>query len=297
MASAISPHTPNAAQNLDKNELYPIGSGFWNVRGRFKIFKVVDIETQMSIIQLRNGRFLVIDTVEMTDRLRQEIDQLTNNGEKIEAVIATHPFHTLSIPAFYQLYPKAAYYGTPRHLRRLTDIPWKGDLDDCNIRKKWEPDVEMRIPAGAEFVNPQPESSNHFVSVFVYHPVSKTLHVDDTIMYSEKPGFLLKLFGMKDGAMAFHPSIKSAGLHPTAEAPYLFRDWMRNVLKDWHFDNICCAHLGVKIGGAHADVTTLLNSAEPLFEKLSKRNQKKNPSGELPPENHPNTNVSGDECG
>jgi hypothetical protein len=149
MASAVSSQSPNAAQNLEKNELYSIGPGFWNVRGKFKILaKLVDIETQMSIIQLSNGKFLVIDTVEMNDRLRQEIDHLTNNGEKIEAVVATHPFHTLSFPAFYEAYPKAAYYGTPRHLRRLTQIPWAGNLDDCNVRQKWQPDVEMRIPAG-----------------------------------------------------------------------------------------------------------------------------------------------------
>jgi hypothetical protein len=116
-------------------------------------------------------------------------------------------------------------------------------------------------------------------------------------MYAEKPGFLLKLFGFKNGAMAFHPTIKNNGLHPTAEAPYLFRDWMRNMLRDCSFENICCAHLGVKIGGAHVDVQTLLNNAEPLFTKLSEKNRKKNPSGELPPGNHPNMNVSGDECG
>ncbi|CAF2456501.1 unnamed protein product [Rotaria sp. Silwood2] len=297
MASAVPVQTPNVAQNLDKNELYSIGPHFWNVRGHFKILKLIDIETQMSIIQLRNGKFLVIDTVEMNDRLRQEIDHLTNNGENIEAVIGTHPFHTLSFPAFYQTYPKASYYGTPRHLRRLTEIPWKGDLNDCNVRKQWEPDIEMRIPAGAEFVNPQPESTNHFVSVFIYHPTSRTLHVDDTIMYAEKPGFLLKLFGYKDGAMAFHPSIKNSGLYPTSDAPYLFRDWMRKVLHDWPFENICCAHIGVKVGGAHADVTTLLNNAEHLFAKLSEKNRKKNPGDGIPHDNHSNMNVSGNECG
>lgn len=298
MASAVPAQGPNPASNLEKNELYEVGPGFWNIRGHFKVLaKLVDIGTQMSIVRLRNGKFLVIDTVEMNDRLRQEIDQLTNRGELIEAVLATHPFHTLAFPAFYQYYPKAAYYGTPRHLRRLTDIPWAGNLDDCNIRKKWEPDIEMRIPAGAEFINPQPESYNHFVSVFVYHPASRTVHVDDTIMYAEKPGFLLRLFGYKEGAMAFHPSIKGPGLHPTAEAPYLFRDWMRKLLNDWRFDNICCAHLGVKMGGAHADVATLLNNADSLFAKLSEKNRKKNPDGALPEGNHPNLNVSGDECG
>lgn len=149
MSSAVGAQGPNPASNIGKNELHQIGSGFWNVRGTFKIIaKLVDIETQMSIIQLKNGKFLIIDTVEMTDSLRQQIDQLTNHGEKIEAVLATHPFHTLAFPGFYQIYSKAPYYGTPRHLRRLTDIPWAGSLDDCNIRKKWEPEVCLRIPAG-----------------------------------------------------------------------------------------------------------------------------------------------------
>jgi len=85
---------------------------------------------------------------------------------------------------------------------------------------------------GGEFINPQPESSNHFISVFVYHRLSGTLHVNDTIIYADKPSFLLKLFGYKDGSMAFHPSIKTVGLHPTADAPYLFRDWMHNMLND-----------------------------------------------------------------
>ena len=87
-----------------------------------------------------------------------------------------------------------------------------------------------------------------------------------------------------------------SGLHPTAEAPYLFRDWMRKMLRDWSFENICCAHMGVKVGGANAAVASLLDKAEPLFAKLSEKNNKKNPGGELPPGNHPNMNVSGDEC-
>ncbi|CAF4534409.1 unnamed protein product [Rotaria sp. Silwood1] len=297
MASAVSVQTPNAAQNFEKNELYSIGPNFWNIRGRFKILKLFDIGTQMSIIRLRNGKFIILDTVEMNDHLRQQIDHLTNYGKNIKAVIGTHPFHTVSFPAFYQAYPNAAYYGTPRHLRRLTEIPWRGDLTDCNVRKKWEPEVEMRIPAGAEFVNPQPESSNHFISVFVYHRASRTLHVDDTIMYTEKPGFLLKLFGYNNGVMAFHPSIKSSGLYPTSYAPYLFRDWMRKMLHDWHFENICCAHLDLKMGEAYADVTTLLNNAEPLFAKISEKNRRKNPGDEIPFGNYPNINVSDDECG
>ncbi|CAF4367139.1 unnamed protein product, partial [Rotaria sp. Silwood2] len=201
MPSAVPIQTPNAAQNLDKNELYLIGPNFWNVRGRFKILKLIDVGTQMIIIKL------------------------------------------------------------------------------------------------PEFVDSQPKSTNRFISVFVYHSTSRTLHVDDTIMYAEKSSFLLKLFGYKDDAMGFLPSIKSSGLYLTSDVPYLFRDWMRKLLHNWPFENICCAYLGVKMGEAHADVTTLLNNAEPLFAKLSEKDRKKNPRDEISPSNHSNMNVSGNECG
>ncbi|CAF0778367.1 unnamed protein product [Adineta steineri] len=284
--------------HIEKDELFEVATNFWNIRVSFKMLAgLVDLGSHMSLIRLNNGNFLVIDTVILTDHTRAEINRLTDNGAKIEAVIGVHPFHTLAFPAFYEAYPNAKYYGTPRHIRRLTTIPWAGSLDDCNIRKKWEPEIEMRIPAGAEFVNPLPESSNHFVSVFVFHRPSRTLHVDDTIIYGDHPGFLLKLTGFKHGTMAFQPSIKGAGLYPTAEAPFEFRDWMKTLLNDWPFDNICCAHSGIKIGGAHEQVIELVNTADALFNKLSEKNRKKNPNSEIPAGNHPNMNVSGDECG
>lgn len=105
--------------------------------------------THMSLIQLSSGKFLVIDAVPLTEQMKTEIDEFTDNGEKIEAVILTHPFHTLAIPAFYKAYPKPPYYGCPRHLRNFPDIKWAGDLDDCKVRSKWSPEVELSIPAGS----------------------------------------------------------------------------------------------------------------------------------------------------
>jgi hypothetical protein len=63
----------------------------------------------MSIIRLQNGKFLVIDTVALTPELKGEIDHLTNNGADMEAVVATHPFHTLSFNGFYKSYPNVPY--------------------------------------------------------------------------------------------------------------------------------------------------------------------------------------------
>ncbi|XP_037047192.1 uncharacterized protein LOC119081980 [Bradysia coprophila] len=281
----MAPQTP---------QLNQIGPGFWNVRASFKLFKLIDIGTHMSLVQLRNGNFLVIDTVEMNDQLKKELDDLTNNGTKIEAVVGVHPFHTLAFPGFYKLYPDAKYYGTPRHLRNLKDVQWTGQLDDNKESlSRWEPEVELRIPAGAEYINPQPEKSNHFVSVFVHHRDSKTLHVDDTLMYAENPGIMFRLFGLKAGSTVFHPSIKDHGLYPTAEAPLQFRDWINQMLKDWDFDNLCTAHIGVKSGGAHAAVEELMKNSEKFFIDLSERNKKKIP----PTVGKQGEWVSGNECG
>ena len=135
--------------HIEKNELFQVAPNFWNIRVNFKMFAgLVDLGSHMSLIRLSNGKFLVIDTVTLTDRSRAEINRLTENGTKIEAVLGVHPFHTLAFPAFYEAYPNAQYYGTPRHVRQLTQIPWAGSLDTCNIRNKWAPEVEMRIPAG-----------------------------------------------------------------------------------------------------------------------------------------------------
>ena len=135
-----------------KNTLIEIGPGFWNVRSDFKVLaNMINIGTHMSIVQLSNGNFVILDTVELDTHLKQQIDTLTENGNLIEGVIGTHPAHTRSFQNFYTTYPQAAYYGTPKHLRILPDIPWLGCLDDCNIRKKWEPDLEMRITAGNKY--------------------------------------------------------------------------------------------------------------------------------------------------
>ena len=135
--------------SVEKHALFRVGSQFWNIRVNFKRFAgLVDIGSHMSLIQLRNGSFLIINPIILNDHSRSEVNCLTDNGTMIEAVIGVHPFHTLAFPSFYEIYPKARYYGTPRHLRRLKQIPWAGSLDDCQIRRKWEPEVEMRIPAG-----------------------------------------------------------------------------------------------------------------------------------------------------
>ena len=51
--------------------------------------------------------------------------------------------------------------------------------------------------------------------------------------------------GYRHGSMSFHPSIKGPGLLPTPEAPYQFKEFIEGILRDWDFDNICAAHMGI----------------------------------------------------
>jgi len=280
------------------SQIIQIANGFYNIRGSYRVFlKLIDVGTHMSLLRLSNDKFLVVDAVQFNPEIKKEFDELTENGSKIEAFLAVHPFHTGSVPQFHEDYPNVPLYGCPRHLRKLTDLPWAGDLNDCTVRTKWKDEVEMRIPEGSEFVNPLPESYNHFSSVFVYHKASRTLHVDDTICYNPPTGFigsLLKLIGKTEGMMTFHISMKNVGLLPTVDAPYQFRDWVANMLNDWDFDNICTAHMGNKIGEAHLMVKNMLNDYQQVFDKL--REQRLNGEvSEAHDENEPER--LGTECG
>ena len=72
----------------------------------------------------------------------------------------------------------------------------------------FSPDLDFRIPAGAEYVLPLPARSNHLSNVFVLHKQSKTIHNDDCVLCIEHPPVLMRLMGYKNGDMHFHPSLK-----------------------------------------------------------------------------------------
>ncbi|KAL0482021.1 peroxisomal biogenesis factor 6 [Acrasis kona] len=251
-----------------------IGTNFWNIRGDFKVLYVVNVHTQMSVIQLPNGKFLLIDTIELTDDLRSALDRMTDSGRKIEAIVGVHPFHTTYFKKFYDAFPSVPFYGTPRHLRNIKDVQWQGDLMNEEVRNRWNPDVEIRIPDGAEFEYPEPESTNHFASAWVYHRPSGTIHIDDTVVYADEDSVALRIFGIHKGDMMFHPSINS-GLKQYEKAPYAFRDWVLRVIKEWNFDNIVCAHLGNKLGGAKLKLNQTVTSYEPKFRQWTEERRGK----------------------
>lgn len=232
-------------------ELVEVGPGFWNLRGSF-MFEAMDIGTQMSFIRLKTGKFLVIDTCDVSDTAKAEIDTLTDNGSLIEAVLATHPFHSMYFTPFYKMYPNAKFYGTPRHLRNNTVVPWTGCVNDLNVMSLWDgDDVFIRIPDCSDFVN-------HAMSAFVFHKSSHTLHDDDTV--NTHP----------DGTMDFHPQVLN-GLFKTADAPQQFYTFINRLIEDWDFDNLVAGHSCVKVGGAKALLVDTLADLKPKLDMICKK--------------------------
>ena len=127
------------------NQFVEIGNGFYNLKAPFFGSGFINKGTHMSLLRLRNGRFIVLDTCGLSAGAKAELDILTVNGTLIDAVIATHSFHTTYFESFYEMYPTLNYYGTPRHIRLLKKIEWKGDVNMELIRTLWEPEVTSAL--------------------------------------------------------------------------------------------------------------------------------------------------------
>jgi hypothetical protein len=258
MTPIVAFPTPNSsgdAMARNFQHLVEVGPGHWNIRGALPMAcGIVDIGCHMSLMRLKNGRFLVIDTIKLLPEIKSEIDELTQGGVLMEACIATHPFHTLFFAPFSEAYPACKLVGTPRHIKRFPSLQWDGFTVDQRLQE-WEAlGVQMRIPAGAEFV--APHENNHFSSVFVFHEDSMSIFTDDTLMFYDPrhAGGLLNCITSCTGvsnSLQLHPSLtdgsRDTGLFPTASAPAQFQEWFANILADWDFDTIVTAHTGCKV--------------------------------------------------
>ena len=220
----------------------------------------------------------------MPPEAQKELDEITNHGETLVAVVNTHPCHTMGIQPFHAAYPgipgQRLWYGCPRHVREITvdasdnPIAWEGgNLEDDETRAALEPELSLKIPLGAEFHDPQPPNSNHFSNVFVLHRASKCVHNDDCLMFIESTrrfgtlaAGLLWLGGIQPNTLMFHLSYQKALVDPLA-----FRDWLQCLLNEWDFDHLCTAHNGNCFGVAKKCIRELLEKKDQELERLAEK--------------------------
>jgi hypothetical protein len=220
-------------------DIVTVRDGFWNFRGSFKIGGVIDVGTQSALVRLESGRFVLLDSYALSRSARRLVSDQTDGGERLEAVINLHPFHTLHVRTVFRWYPHAVYYGTERHHRMFPDLPWAETCsEDPALHERYGDDFDFSVPRGVDFVSA--DENVHFSSVLAYHPASKTIYSDDTLMYLRLPQ-VARWFGLGD-SVGFHPTLARA-LEQRAGAAQDFRTWARELLDHWGAaENLCAAH-------------------------------------------------------
>ncbi len=255
-------------------QIQQLADNFWNIRGSFKIGGVLDIKTHCSLVKLASGKFVFLDAYTLPTKVKREVDKLTDNGADIEAIINLHPFHTVHVSAMQQQYPRAKLYGTARHVALLPELPWEADLTESDaLQARYAADLEFSIPAGVDFI-----SSNdkiHFSSVLVFHPASRTIHVDDTLMYLRLPR-AAAMIGVQ-GPLVFHPTLGSALLRQ-AGAARAFRQWASTLAEKWSdAENLCAAHTGnlLRQGSAGDSIAERIERALHKVDRVLARHESK----------------------
>ena len=221
------------------NEILAIGNGFWNIRDSFHLTRFVDIGTHASLVQRKNGNFILLDACTLPPTVKEQVDQLTDGGKLLEAILHLHPFHTVHVEKAHTIYPDAALYGTSRHISKAPKLPWQNlHTDSPELHELFAEDLLFSVPKGVDFISQN--ESLHFSSVLVYHKESKTIHVDDTLMFSKLPD-LLAIVGLKN-VLSFHPTLALV-LQKRKGAVDEFENWVGELTTNWRdAQNLCAAH-------------------------------------------------------
>ncbi|MEZ4297427.1 MAG: hypothetical protein R3B70_20865 [Polyangiaceae bacterium] len=227
------------------DKILSIADGFWNIRGSYKVGGILDVGTQASLVRRQSGKYVLIDAYTLSGEVKAKVDEITGGGKEIEAVLNTHPFHTMHVRAIHAAYPDAKLYGSARHLARFSDLPWEKErMEDEALHALFADDFDFSIPRGVDFISA--DEKVHFSTVLMVHRATKTAHVDDTLMYMRLPG-VAALFGKKD-MLSFHPTLSKA-LERRAGAVADFRKWAEELAESYkNVENLCAAHTAALIG-------------------------------------------------
>jgi hypothetical protein len=243
------------------DELVTVADGFWNVRGSFKIAGLLDVGTHTSLVRLRDGDFVLLDSYTLKGAVEQQVLALTDQGRAVRAILNLHPFHTVHLSACSARFPKARLYGTRRHKTRQPQLNWEPLFtEDAAFHALFADDFVFSVPRGVDFI-PHNEQL-HFASVLAFHKASRTLHVDDTLTWTPLP-FV--------GGLKFHPTLRFT-LQKRPGAAAEFRAWTEELIAlSAGAEHLCTSHmrplcpsegLAARVRRAVEGVSALLDSHE-----------------------------------
>lgn len=189
---------------------------------------------------------------------------LTDNGQKVEAVLNLHPFHTVHCAQMAKDFPQAIFYGSSRHHTKVPEVQWAEDLVESEAVAQRYPELEFSIVRGIDYI-----SSNEMIhagSLLAYHPASKSLHVDDTFISPP-----IKALEAILPELMLHPTTKQA-LKDKPNAGQQYCDWATNLAHEWQdVRHFCAAHSHLVTfhkGEFKKSLLKAINKARPKLENI-----------------------------
>ena len=245
------------------DKIVDLGSGFWNIRGTFRIGGVLNIGTQCSLVKLASGRFVFLDSYALSDDIRAKVMALTNDGQDVEAILNVHPFHTVHCAQMAKDFPQAIMYGSSRHQKKIPEVQWSNDLVESEAVAQRYPELDFSLSQGVHYISPN--EMIHAGSLLVFHPASKSLHVDDTFM--NPPSKLLRAVLPE---IMLHPTTKKA-LKNEPNAGKQYCDWATSLAHEWRdVRHFCAAHselITFADGEFEKALVKAVNKARPKLEQ------------------------------
>lgn len=243
------------------DEIYDLGQGFWSIRGSFVKNDIIDIGVQSALIKLASGRFIFLDSYTLTGDVRQQVMDLTNQGQDVEAVLNVHPFHTVYCAQMALDFPQAVFYGSSRHHKQIPEINWAKDLVESDAVAERYTELEFSLPKGIYYISP--DEAIHAGSLLVYHPASQSVYIDDT--FEIPPS---KLFNTVQPNLGLHPTTKQA-LKDEKNASKQYCDWATELAHKWRDARYFCgAHSGLVEFGEGRFEAALLSAIDGARSEL-----------------------------
>ncbi|MEM9694812.1 MAG: hypothetical protein AAGA56_19850 [Myxococcota bacterium] len=251
-------------------QVIDLGNGFWNIRGSFKVGPL-DVGTHCSLVRLKSGRFVFLDACELKPETQTWVRALTGDGERIDAALHLHPFHTVYVEHLHQLFPQATLHGTARHVKKLARLPWSPLLTEGDrLHEQYSEDFRFTVPQGVDFI---PANENlHFASVLALHRESGAWHIDDTVNYIEFPKVMRFL---KEDRLSLHPTLRFV-LQERPGAADEFRRWTQE-LHDHASEarHLCAAHSAVLRDQDSSAIRRRITTAVDAMTGIMSRHKKK----------------------
>ena len=205
--------------------LNEVASDLWVAEAPLR-YSGFEMGRRMAVIRLTGGGLLVHSPAELTDELRNGLDEL---GEVLFVVPASHIHGHLYMEQFRQVYPQVKLFAAPGLVAKRTDLRFDGELSS-SPQPQWSEDLDQTVFEG----------HRRLIEIEYFHRKTRTLIAGD-LCFNIGPGW-----PEATRALAWGPEG-----HPRLGPTTVFRDQISDSaaakhsierILEWDFDRILPGH-------------------------------------------------------